>query len=221
MVETKPDASNMPEKLIIKSSLKKLARGGAVLVVAPLIICDALARTLHPEGTFSGTSQLLSLFPGKAGSYLRVAFYRFAMQSCAADCFIGFGTVFSQRNTTIGRAVYIGPQCNIGACSIGEDSLIASGVHIMSGSDQHHFDSVDVPIQEQGGEYAAVNVGVDCWIGNGALVMASVEDKTIVGAGAVVSRSLPPLSIAVGNPARIVKSRIQSPVCDSSPNNRT
>lgn len=87
----------------------------------------------------------------------------------------------------------------------------------MSGSNQHRVDDLGTPIRDQGGDYEVINVGEDCWIGNGGLVMASVGEKTIVGAGSVVTQDLPPYVIAVGNPARIVRSRLETPDA-ASPN---
>ena len=129
------------------------------------------------------------------------------MINCATDCRIGFGSLFSQADTEIGARVYIGPQCNIGSCVIGDDSLIASGVHIMSGRAQHGFEDIDAPIQQQQGVYQKIIVGEDTWIGNGALVMANVGNKCIVGAGSVVTKNFPDYSIIAGNPAQLIKTR--------------
>ena len=85
--------------------------------------------------------------------------------------------------------------------------MIASGVHIMSGNRQHSTEDLTQPMQQQGGEFVQITIGEDCWIGNGALVMANVGNKSIVGAGAVVTKEIPPYSIAVGNPAKVVRSR--------------
>ncbi|MHA7816372.1 MAG: acyltransferase [Pseudohaliea sp.] len=161
--------------------------------------------------------QLFSQVPGKAGSYLRIALCRFTLVGCDKDCFIGFATLFSQRDTVIGRGVYIGPQCNIGACRIGDDTLIASGVHIMSGTGQHRFDDLAIPIRDQGGEFVPVNIGRDCWIGNGALIMADIGDHCVIGAGSVVTRPIPDYAIAVGNPARVVRSRLDEASGEQAP----
>ena len=104
--------------------------------------------------------------------------------------------------------VYIGAQCNIGSCHIKENALIASGVHIMSGKNQHNFDDIETPIQQQGGVFEQVIIGEDSWVGNGALIMANVGRKCIVGAGSVVTKDVPDYSVVVGNPAKVVKSRL-------------
>ena len=87
------------------------------------------------------------------------------------------------------------------------NSLIASGVHIMSGSTQHNFDNLDRPIQQQGGVYTKIQIGEDSWIGNGALIMANIGKKCIIGAGAVVTKDVADYSIMVGNPAKLIQTR--------------
>jgi acetyltransferase-like isoleucine patch superfamily enzyme len=191
----------------VKQQLKATARALAALAVSPVTLLDLCTAPFAGDTVFTALSQLLSLLPGKTGSYLRVGFYRFAMRHCDPDCFIGFGTLFAQRDTMIGKGVYIGPQCNIGASRIGAHSLIASGVHIMSGTEQHYFARLDRPIREQGGVFTPVDIGEDCWIGNGVLVMADIGRGSVVGAGSVVTRDLGALSIAVGNPARVLRQR--------------
>jgi virginiamycin A acetyltransferase len=190
------------------SKIKTVIHILAMLIVSPLIIAHFLLKGGIRKDIFLFSVQLLSLIPGKPGSYLRVAFNRIAMTHCDTECVIGFATLFSQSETEIHKGVYIGPQCNIGMCSIGKNTLVASGVHIMSGSKQHFFDDIETPIQQQGGNYTKISIGEDCWIGNGSLVMANIGDKCIIGAGAVVTDHIPAYSIAVGNPARVIKTRL-------------
>ncbi|SEA57822.1 acyltransferase [Alkalimonas amylolytica] len=190
----------------MKSAAKAAVRLLMLLLVSPLLLLYFLLRPVCArDSLFSGFAQLLSLWPGLLGSYLRVAAYRLTMQHCAADCYIGFGALFSQQGTEIQEGVYIGPQCNIGLCRIGENTLLGSGVHILSGKNQHHFADPSTPYKDQGGRFEKVQIGTNCWIGNGAIVMASIGDGCIIGAGAVVTEDLPAGVIAVGNPARIVR----------------
>ena len=156
---------------------------------------------------FTATAQFISLIPGKTGSYARRCLYARVVNHCSLNCFIGFGTLFSQRNTEIEEGVYIGPQCNIGSCRIDKETLLGSGVHILSGKNQHAFESLDIPIQQQGGHFSKVHIGEDSWIGNGAIVMANVGKKCIVAAGSVVTQDVPDFAIVAGNPARIIKDR--------------
>jgi len=193
----------------MKAIIKSTGRLIATVLTVPLLLLHVIAKLFSQEGLFTGCSQVLSLVPGKVGSYCRVAFYRLALTHCDVDCFIGFNTLFFQEDTEIGKGVYIGPQCNVGKCIIGDDSLVASGVHIMSSSRQHYFHDLKTPIREQGGKYTKIKIGEDCWIGNGALVMANVGNKCVIGAGSVVTADIPDFSIAVGNPAKVIGSRLE------------
>jgi acetyltransferase-like isoleucine patch superfamily enzyme len=191
----------------MKQILKRLLGYLFMMVVSPLYVVYLLGYSLFKDSLFASFSQFMSLFPGKVGSYLRIAFYRFSMSSCHPNIVISFATIFSQADTSIDEGVYIGPQCNIGLCAIGKNSLIASGVHLMSGKNQHNYDDLSKPIQQQGGEFDKIKIGEDCWIGNGSLIMANIGNKCIIGAGSVVISDIPDYSIVVGNPAKIIKNR--------------
>jgi len=193
---------------MFKQTAKHAARLVALLIALPVYCIYSIASLILPKDQiFTGFAQLLSLFPGISGSYLRVAFYRLAMQKCQKELFIGFGTLFSQHQTELLNGVYIGPQCNIGKCRIEENCLLGSGVHVMSGKRQHNYTDIDIPIREQEGILKSITIGEDTWVGNGALIMANVGKKCIIGAGSVVISDIPNYSIVAGNPAKIIKSR--------------
>ena len=68
---------------------------------------------------------------------------------------------------------------------------------------------LDRAARAAGLEYARpIRIGDGVWIGGGAIVLPGVTigDGCVVGAGSVVTRDLPPLALAVGNPARIIRS---------------
>lgn len=189
-------------KNLLKSGFKLLAW----LIMLPLIaLYHFLALLVHKDEVFSSFCQLISLLPGNAGSYLRIGFLRSTMKQCEADLFIGFGTLFSQQGTELRSGVYIGPQCNIGLCRIGKNTLVGSGVHLLSGKNQHRFDDPDLPIKDQGGRFESITIGEDCWLGNGAIVMANIGDRCIIGAGAVVTQDIFDGSVVAGNPAKVIK----------------
>jgi maltose O-acetyltransferase len=92
--------------------------------------------------------------------------------------------------------------------------LIADGAefgpYTMIHTANHRMDDPDRPVTQQGWDVVRpVEVGANCWIGMGACILPSVRigDGCVVGAGAVVVKDLEPYSVAVGNPARVVKSR--------------
>ena len=192
--------------------IKILAKLVASVLVYPLYLLliagEALLKTDQP---FQGCSQLLSLFPGLPGNYLRQRFYCLALAECSDDCCIEFGTRLNQRAIEIGRRVYIGTNCCIGLCRIEDDVMLGSNVDIISGKNQHSFARLDVPMREQGGKLEKIVIGADSWLGNSSVVMANIGIKCIVAAGAVVARELEPYSIAGGNPAKVLKSRLPNP----------
>jgi acetyltransferase-like isoleucine patch superfamily enzyme len=190
-----------------KTIIKRLFR---VLTWPLYALYSLTARISDPDASFASFSQFLSLFPGKTGSYLRAAFYSQACPGTSDEIVIGFLPLLSHRDTTIERGVYIGPQCNIGKCTIRGDTLIGSGVHILSGNRQHNFDDPDTPIQQQGGHFEKITIGRDCWIGNSATIMADVGPHSIIAAATVVTKAIDPFVIVAGQPARIIQNRDKS-----------
>ena len=129
------------------------------------------------------------------------------------EVLLGRGTVLSTRNGTIS----IGDYSNIGAnCRLGTTSKIVFGKHVLLaancyiGGAQHTFDRIDIPIMRQGYESkGGVAIEDDVWLGAGVTVLDGVRIGTgcVIGAGSVVTKDLPPYSIALGVPARITGSR--------------
>lgn len=192
----------------MKTQLKKIIGLACMVLVLPLYLCFYLTcLVMCKDRVFSTYSQLLSMLPGFLGNQLRLGFYRLTLNCCEHNVVISFATLFSQVDTDIYQGVYIGPQCNIGRCVIGKNSLLGSGVHVMSGKGQHNFADLDTPIKDQGGDFEKINIGEDSWIGNGALIMANIGKQTIVAAGSVVISDVPDYAIVGGNPAKIIKMR--------------
>jgi acetyltransferase-like isoleucine patch superfamily enzyme len=192
----------------LKVYVKKIIFTLAAIIIAPItILYLLLSLPCKSDSLLASFGQLLSLIPGKIGVYLRAGFYRYSMTACSPDAVISFLVLFSQRDTEISTGVYIGPQSNIGKCKIGQDTLLGSGVHIMSGKGQHNFDNLSKPIKNQGGTYEKITIGKDTWIGNNALIMANVGAHCVVAAGAVVIDHVEDYSIVAGNPAKVIKKR--------------
>jgi len=194
---------------MMKKLFKRLSKSFSFLIVYPLYLLMLISELyLKNDQPFQGCSQFLSLVPGIPGNYLRQQFYCLALASCSNDCCIEFGTRLNQRGIELGRRVYIGTNCCVGICRIEDDVMLGSNVDIVSGKKQHNFDQLDIPMREQGGEFVKIVIGEDSWIGNSSVIMANVGRKSIVAAGSVVVKDLPPFSIAGGNPAKILKSRL-------------
>jgi maltose O-acetyltransferase len=84
--------------------------------------------------------------------------------------------------------------------SIGDDNMFGPGVYV---TDSNHGIRAGEPIREARLETAAVRIGSDCWIGARAIILSGVEvgDRAVVGAGAVVTRSVDGGTIVAGVPA--------------------
>lgn len=188
--------------------LKSCVRSLAVLCVSPFLLSHFLLSLLSSaDASLEPHSQLLSLLPGKCGSFLRVAFYRFALDQCDPTATISFGVLFSKTDCRIGQHVYIGPRCQLGLVTLGEDVLLAPSVQIPSGPNTHGTTRLDVPIRTQSGDLRRVTIGRDCWVGASAIVLADIGQQTVVAAGAIVTRQLPERVVAGGIPAKVIRAR--------------
>jgi len=98
---------------------------------------------------------------------------------------------------------------------IGDKALIGAGVHVYVSN--HRFTDVLRPIYEQGHEEVKpVIISSGCWIGANAIILPGVRIgiNAVIGAGSVVTKSIPDYAVAVGNPARVIRN--QHPSEDSS-----
>jgi acetyltransferase-like isoleucine patch superfamily enzyme len=111
----------------------------------------------------------------------------------------------------MGKRVQISTGCFLGAgpagLTLGDDVLIGPNCAIMTGS--YVFDRLDVPLPEQGTTSKGVRIGHRVWVGANSVVLAGAElgDNVIVSAGSVVSGTVPPNSIVLGNPAKVIFTR--------------
>ncbi len=188
--------------------MREIAKRGMVfiswLVVLPLWLLFYAAGVFGNNAElFQGITHLLSLVPGKTGSYLRAGFMRLATGSGDDNLYIGFQTVFSSKGVRFGRDVYIGAKCMIGWAKVGDSVMIGSGVHVLSGRRQHPVGK-DVK-KDAPGELNCTRIGANVWIGNASVVMADVGENSVVGAGSVVVKAVPANVVAVGNPARVMR----------------
>lgn len=119
----------------------------------------------------------------------------------------------SQNNTSppflsIGKNAYIGRNCQISCTQriiIEEKVMIADGCYI--GDTEHIYDT-NQPIIDSGlTSRGPIHIGQDSWIGANVCILPNVKigRHCVIGAGSVVTKSIPDFHIAVGNPARILK----------------
>ncbi|WP_028975258.1 chloramphenicol acetyltransferase [Spirochaeta cellobiosiphila] len=127
-------------------------------------------------------------------------------------------------HSVIGDYSYTGPWCIIQNTHIGKFSNIAAMVrigptdHPMERPSQHHFtyrrqlfglrDTNDDTFFQKRRE-RITTIGHDSWIGHGAIILPEINIGigSVIGAGSVVTKDVPPYGIVVGNPARFIRHR--------------
>jgi acetyltransferase-like isoleucine patch superfamily enzyme len=94
-----------------------------------------------------------------------------------------------------------------GPITIGNQVHIAP--HVMMFAASHKFADTDIPICKQGVEAAPITIEDDVWVAGNVVITAGVRigHGSVIGAGAVVTKDIPPWSVAVGVPARVIRTR--------------
>lgn len=145
------------------------------------------------------------------------------------NCIIG------RQKVKIGKGSNVHPTCifrqpeliEIGEnCSINHNNIFQAGKkkgRIIFGNNvltaancmyvaySHNWENPEMPIMHQDCFDGDIIIEDDVWLGHGVTVCAGVTigKGSVIGAGSVVTRDIPPYSIAVGSPAKVVKSRLQ------------
>lgn len=141
----------------------------------------------HLEG-ISG-NELLKIFPNVHTSlFIQPPFY----------CDYGYN-IYCEEN------VFFNFNCvvlDVARVTIGKNVFFAPAVQIYTAT--HPLDYLERRTQESG---RPVTIGDDCWIGGGAIILPGVKigSRSVIGAGAVVTKDIPDDSLAVGNPAVVIK----------------
>jgi len=151
---------------------------------------------------------------GKLGIGLRYAILKSITDSIGDNVAIFPGVyIFNPENIVIGNNVSIQPMTYIecgyvkGGVTIDDDVSIAHGVTIMATT--HRFDNHNEKIRDQGVDNEPVYIEENVWIGAKVAVLSGVRigQGSVIGAGAVVNKSLEPEGVYVGVPAKRVKDR--------------
>lgn len=113
-------------------------------------------------------------------------------------------------HVVIGEWTSLGPYTCIagpGHVKIGKFCLIASHTGIYANN--HNFADPTRYIGEQGVTRKGITIEDDCWLGTGVKVLdgVTIGQGSVIGAGAVVTKDIPPYSVAVGVPAKVVAQR--------------
>jgi len=139
------------------------------------------------------------------------------------DVFIGRGSLVycKNGNITLGDRVNISSSCTLfssNELTVKEGTLIGAYSYLLSGG-EYDLNS-NVPFADQDGmcTNGPLTIGSDCWLAAGVTVLdsvGSIGNHCVIGAGAVVTKPLPPFSIAVGVPAKVtgqhnIKTQLES-----------
>lgn len=106
---------------------------------------------------------------------------------------IGDNSRIGLHNTVIGP-VHIGNQVNLA------QGVVISGLN-------HNYQDTNKPISEQGVSTNLISIQDDVWVGANVVIAAGVTigKHCVIGAGSVVTKDIPDYSVAVGNPAIVIK----------------
>lgn len=169
---------------------------------------------------------------GELDGLMRRALWRAVARRCGSDLAVGVGAGFKHLETfEIGSGVFVGAHTYIqgrhdGRCVIGDHVWIGPhsyfdardlvleeyvgwgpGAKVLGSA--HTADPVDVPIIQTDLDIRPVRVCAWADIGTNAVLLpgVTVGKGSIVGAGAVVTRDVPPFAIVAGTPARVLRFR--------------
>lgn len=154
---------------------------------------------------------LLSVIPGHIGEAVRSRILKKYFKRCGRNLKLADHVTIQNPNLlSLGNDVIIVKNVFInagGGVDIGDNCGI--GPYSKIWSVNHVFESLDVRIWDQGWTRAPVNIENDVWIGAGAIILPGVTigKHSVIGAGSVIPKSVPPFSVVVGNPGRIVGTR--------------
>ena len=149
---------------------------------------------IHIVGGEAIRRLLASLFVKHIGKSVNIEDHAVISHDLTIGDYSGIGSHSKiMPKVTIGDNVMMGPNCFI--CT-----------------QNHKFDDPSLPMIMQGfSDYEPVVIGSDVWIGQNVIILPGVNigSGSIIGAGAVVTKSFPEYSIIGGNPAKLIRARKQ------------
>ena len=158
-----------------------------------------LARRLPESYKFNIGQRRIRAFCGKC-----------LLAKCGKNVNIEKNAEFSY-SVELGNNSGLGINCRIsGKTLIGDNVMMGPNVCIFTAN--HLFDRIDIPMNMQGiSKERPVVIEDDVWIGANTTILPGVKISkgAIIGAGAVVTKNVPEYAIVGGNPAKVLKYRIE------------
>lgn len=128
------------------------------------------------------------------------------------QCIRSYAGIEHEPKIEIGDGTYIGSFAHIIACGymkIGKNVVIAERVYISD--NLHGLKNIDMPVMAQPLNLPGpVTIEDEVWLGDGVCILPNVTvgKHSVIGSNAVVTKNIPPYSIAVGAPAKVIKQYI-------------
>lgn len=149
----------------------------------------------------------ISDYNGRYGLFIRRFFYKKTLSSCGDNLVIGKNSYIGYRDTVIGNCVSIEEDCVISLCEIGDFSIIAHRVSIMSGGNHHDIDDLTRNFIDSNLPLKKVKIGSNVWIGVHSVVLNDISHGTVVGANSVITKCFEPNVVIAGVPAKLIRKR--------------
>ncbi len=168
--------------------------GGEVHLKMHELSQEALRITAEINGSYHEPAELRGLMEQLIGQELDEHFGLFP--PFYTDC---------GKNIHLGKGVFINAGCKFqdqGGIFIGDGCLIGHGTVIAT------LNHGMLPKERQDLIPSPVHIGNGVWIGSGSIILPGVTigDNAVIGAGSVVTKDIPANIVAVGSPARVIKS---------------
>ncbi len=177
----------------VMATKEEICDGSEMFIIFHKLAQEALQITSEINNKYNTPEQIVELFSKLTGTQVDKSF----------RCFPPFYTDCG-KNIKIGKNVFINACCRFqdqGGIEIGDGSLIGHNTTIATLN--HDFN----PDKRANLHPSPVKIGKNVWIGSDCTILPGVEigDGAVIGAGSVVTKSVPANSIAVGSPARVIK----------------
>jgi chloramphenicol O-acetyltransferase type B len=144
--------------------------------------------------------------------------FRYKFLKMGEGAYIGKNIYIRPSTVELNDYSYVGPgsYLSINHLVIGRYTMLASHVAVVGGD--YFTNKPRMPMCFLGKEFLMktnqkeVIIGDDVWVGHGAIIMSgvSIGNGSIIGSGSIVTKDIPAYSIAVGNPAKVIKKRFQN-----------